>query len=255
MPENKKLTDEELDRIVEALDRYSRFNQVVQVKKLTEDAHLPTQGRESDFAFDLYLSEDLIIPPSLLSASMGKTGIATSFDWDRWGLFISPRSSIFRLPLILTNSTGIIEGTYRGGIGIPLRNTLSWYSYVSANDFDHHYDRKFAIEQIENVNGDKIYRRKPISEIPKETLLKAKEIYDKESSILGIEFNFIKDDPTFVTTLPVGTIFLPKGFRITQCYLVPKVHTIFQEISTLPESERGENGFGSSGTGYKNGEK
>lgn len=245
----KKLTDEELDHILSAVDQYSRFNQVVKVKRLSEGARLPTQGSEEDFAFDLYLSEDVIIPPSLLSASMAKTDIATEFDEDRWGLFISPRSSIFRLPLILTNSTGIIEGTYRGGLGIPLRNTLSWFHYTDANEYDRINTSSTAITIEEDPDGNKYYKQVRAEDLPAKAVQEAKDKYMKELLTLGVSYPEPHGMENFGTYLPSGTVFLPEGFRITQCYLVPKVHVLMQDVNELSDSERGTKGFGSSGMG------
>jgi len=44
-----------------------------------------------------------------------------------------------------------------------------------------------------------------------------------------------------------GTYLIKKGDRIAQGVIAPVIHAAFEEVDELSESERGENGFGSSG--------
>lgn len=49
------------------------------------------------------------------------------------------------------------------------------------------------------------------------------------------------------TTPDQGFVRINKGDRIAQLILHPLIHTEWEEVANLPESERGDNGFGSTG--------
>src|SRR5699024_1061603 len=90
---------------------------------------LPTQGHEQDVAVDLYTNEDALILPNMLGAKLVGLGIRTQFTAEIFGLVISPRSMMSKLPLALGNSIGVIEGTYTGEIKVALKNTYASTGY------------------------------------------------------------------------------------------------------------------------------
>ncbi|UQT00691.1 hypothetical protein JEFDOCMN_00153 [Enterococcus phage vB_OCPT_CCS1] len=49
------------------------------------------------------------------------------------------------------------------------------------------------------------------------------------------------------TYVVAGTIFIPKGTRLCQAFLLPRYATNFVEVDELDETERGEGAYGSSG--------
>ncbi|AAY52899.1 deoxyuridine 5'-triphosphate nucleotidohydrolase [Listeria phage List-36] len=206
--------------------------------KLEGGATMPSQGYDNDVAFDLYTSEDAIICPDAVGATLIPTGLRTEFDPTKFGLFISPRSSIMNLPLTLANNTGIVEGTYRGGIGIPLKNTLSMTGFSD-----------FAL----TWNPDKkVVERIPVEKLPTGKLRSAEKMFYTDQALLYD--NTLPEelaDQLFVTLVPTGTFFLPKGFRIMQAYLLPKYHLDLEKTDKLSDSPRGDKGFGSSGHGGK----
>lgn len=214
----------------------------------------PKRGRETDIAYDLYTAKDAYIFPGMTSATVVPTGIHTAFDPEKWGLFISPRSSITKFPLALANSTGLIEGEYRGDIGIPLRNT-----YVKPSFIPDVTNKILTIDNQGNLvsrltNTLKIDPNDPYPAYPPELLI-ARELWYSEMENLtgswgkdiarGILDSTDKVDEGI--SIPTGSFYLPRGTRIAQAYLVPRIDFVFKEERELPESERGTNGFGSSG--------
>ena len=94
------------------------FNPEMYFTKLTETAILPTPTlRDEDSGFevgiDLYVDSVEMISESLVKI---KSGIAQSKSpRDHW-LMLAPRSSAYKSGLILVNSVGIIDPSYRGDI-------------------------------------------------------------------------------------------------------------------------------------------
>jgi dUTPase len=206
----------------------------VQYKK-DYNAVVPTQGYENDFAYDMYASEGVMVPPLTFKSIQVPTGLRTAFDPTLYGMKVNLRSgAAANTPLILANGTGIIEGTYRDGIKILVRNTFIDNRLVD-----------FAF----NVKGERI----AVADIPKSVLQRAKEKFNEETKLLGYEkaTSQIEKD-VFVTKVPAGTIYIAEGDRVAQMHFSPKVFAYFTEAEgDLPESVRGEGGLGSSGSSLK----
>lgn len=92
------------------------------VKKLKNNARLPTQSTPGAAGFDLYADEDCCIYPHPLSGShrLVSTGIALSIDPDKVGL-IWPRSGLATRHGIQVGA-GVIDSDYRGEIKVLLFN-------------------------------------------------------------------------------------------------------------------------------------
>jgi dUTPase len=196
---------------------------------------VPTQGYENDFAYDMYANEGVLVPPLTFKSRQVSTGFKTAFDPTDMGMKINLRSgAAANTPLILSNGTGIIEGTYRDGLKILVRNTFI------DNRLLH-----FAF----TVKGERI----AIKDIPKSVMQKAKELFDAETKLLGYDKSTSKlEKELFVTMVPAGTIYIAEGDRIAQMHFVKKVFAKFIEATgDLPDSVRGEGGLGSSGSTLK----
>lgn len=213
---------------------------MVEVKVVTEQgAIVPTQAHKNDVAIDLYTNEDAVIMPGMLGATLVGTGLHTQFDAEKYGLFISPRSSMSKLPIMLANSTGIIEGTYTGEIKIPLKNTFSNLIL----------DAVFSKEMLQYEDKHKRFIKVPVSSLSEENISGLQDKYAKELELLygeELKISFGKD------TLPTGTLYIPKHTRLVQAYLIPRFDVELTEVETLDETERGSNGFGSSGNTIDN---
>ncbi|USL89286.1 deoxyuridine 5'-triphosphate nucleotidohydrolase [Bacillus phage vB_BceH_LY2] len=248
-----------------------------------EGGQVPNNAHGDDFCEDVYASEGRLIPPGTFKSVLVPTGIKTAFD-TKYGMKLNTRSgSGYHTPLILSNATGIIEGTYRGTIGVLLRNT---YMDSSTVDF------------VFTTKGERV----PLSEVPKEDLYNARKFFEEESVNLGYEKPSTLEDfkveydawikryesgefseenlmeiqktlnegkmlteaqtktfldkqhPTpkatqrlFVDIVPRGTVWVQKDERIAQIHFQKKVNTKYKRAVELPESVRGGNGYGSTG--------
>ena len=100
-----------------------------QVKKLSEDATLPTKENPADAGIDVYANESYTLQPG--ETHIYKTGISVEFDegyvallWDRSGL---GSKGIHRL-------AGVIDSGYRGEWGVVLLNTTNEPFEIKAGD-------------------------------------------------------------------------------------------------------------------------
>jgi dUTPase len=207
----------------------------IEVLYLThEDLIAPTQGYKGDVAYDIYASEGRLVPHSTFNSVVIPTNLRVAFDWEKAGMFASLRSgAACNTPLILSNAPGIIEGTYRGEIGIICRNTFADNSLV---DF------------VFDVKGNKV----PLNTVPNAVKKEARKFFEEESVKLG--YNNVNEGnaaQVFKKSVPRGTIYVERGTRIAQIFFLDKLAADFKGIDILPDSVRGENGRGSSGVDKK----
>ena len=102
----------------------------VKIKRLSENAKLPTKAHPTDAGYDLYAA----------STSVDKnynivygTGIAVEIPDGYVGL-VFPRSSIANKAIMLTNSVGVIDSDYRGEVMVALHNDSSSIQHIDAGD-------------------------------------------------------------------------------------------------------------------------
>lgn len=207
------------------------MNEIEVLYTLGKNGIKPTQGYEDDYAHDVYASEGKIVPPSSFKSIMIPTELKTAFDPIEAGLKVSLRSGIaLKTPLIVSNAPGIIEGDYRNGIGILVRNTFIDNSLV-----DFLFDEK----------GNKVM----VDKVPNKILKEAREFHLAEAEQLGYgELNEETQKMLYKTHVPRGTVYIAKHTRIAQLHMQAKLHLSLTRVNELPESIRGERGFGSSGT-------
>jgi dUTPase len=196
-----------------------------------KDLIVPTQGYEDDFAYDIYASEGRLVHPSAFKSVAIPTQFKTAFDPKTAGMKVALRSGIAaNTPLIISNAIGIIEGTYRGGANVLVRNTFIDSSHA---DF------------VFSVKGERI----PLHKVPNAVKKNAREFFEDELELLGYSLTHSDiEKKLFRETVPRGTIYVEKGDRIAQIYFSPKINAKFNPSDELPDSERGEGKFGSSGT-------
>jgi dUTP pyrophosphatase len=82
----------------------------VKIKKLSENAVIPTYAKESDAGLDLVATSIISETPSQITYGLG---IALEIPEGFVGL-VFPRSSIRKTRLQLSNSVGVIDSGYRG---------------------------------------------------------------------------------------------------------------------------------------------
>ncbi|GAK06301.1 deoxyuridine 5'-triphosphate nucleotidohydrolase [Geomicrobium sp. JCM 19037] len=88
----------------------------VRVKKLHEDAVIPTYGSNAAAGFDLYALEEVVIQPG--ETKLIKTGLAFEIP-NGFEMQVRPRSGLSKkTKLRISNSPGTIDADYRGEVGI-----------------------------------------------------------------------------------------------------------------------------------------
>ena len=204
----------------------------------TKHGKVPTQGYEDDFAYDMYSSEGVIVPPLTFRSVQIPTDFKTAFDPVEAGMKLNLRSGVAaNTPLLLSNGTGIIEGTYRKGIGILVRN-----SFIDNRLVD------FAF----NAKGERI----PVSSIPPQVLTRARRFYKEETELLGYpDVTPEVKKMVYHTHVPAGTVYIAKHTRVAQIHFQEKIYANFIPENNLPDSVRGERGFGSSGVSSEKNEE
>ncbi|BAQ50269.1 dUTP diphosphatase [Methylobacterium aquaticum] len=96
---------------------------VVQIKRLTATAKLPTYGSEHAAGMDLHA--DIPFPLTIAPGQRAliPTGIAMAIE-PGFALLICPRSGLsLKSGITVHNGPGVIDADYRGPIGVILHNT------------------------------------------------------------------------------------------------------------------------------------
>ena len=95
----------------------------VKIKKLSENAKIPTQAHEGDFCYDVYATSCEEIEPGIWKYSVG---IAYEIERPTWigywkclnslsmSIDFRPRSSVWKTGMILSNCVGTLDELYRG---------------------------------------------------------------------------------------------------------------------------------------------
>ena len=163
----------------------------VKIKKLVENAVIPTYAKDGDAGMDL-------VATSMSEDGYGNivygTGLAFEIPKGYVGL-VFPRSSNAKNNMYLTNSVGVIDSGYRGEISFKYKvvhNTGSFLKWWWENK-----------------------------------ILKKKE---PKISIYTLGYNTYK-----------------VGDRVGQLIIMPYPSIDFEEVDKLSETERGVNGYGSTG--------
>lgn len=94
------------------------------VSENVKEFYLNDVRRPGDAGVDLYMPEDVTIPAGACCIiSLGVRSKMRSNDDERpLSYYIYPRSSISKTPLMLSNSVGLIDQSYRGVLKAALRN-------------------------------------------------------------------------------------------------------------------------------------
>lgn len=86
---------------------------IVRIKKLCENAVIPTKAHDTDAGFDLYCAKKEIDWDKRQIVCY--TGLAFEIPVGYVGLLF-PRSSVSNKPLIMSDSIGVIDAGYRGDV-------------------------------------------------------------------------------------------------------------------------------------------
>ena len=93
----------------------------LQIRKLHEDAVVPTRAYDGDAGLDLASCESVVLGPGE-RATVG-TGLAVAIP-DGYAGFVQPRSGLAaRHGITIVNAPGLIDSGYRGELRVTLLNT------------------------------------------------------------------------------------------------------------------------------------
>ena len=88
----------------------------IDIKKLHEDAVIPTYGTEGAAGFDFYSVDDYVVDPG--KTVIVKTGLAVAVPVGYY-LAVVPRSGVSaKTGIRIANSPGTVDADYRGEVGV-----------------------------------------------------------------------------------------------------------------------------------------
>lgn len=102
----------------------------VKIKKLCENAVIPSYAKPGDAGMDLVATSRMF--DKYGNVEYG-TGLAMEIPEGYVGL-IFPRSSICKQDLSLSNAVGVIDSSYRGEIKFKFKPTLAYMNFGTANN-------------------------------------------------------------------------------------------------------------------------
>lgn len=144
----------------------------IRFKKLIPEASTPFKAIDIDAGFDLYATSI----EETVDFIVYHTGIAVEIPEGYVGL-IFPRSSVTKYDLMLKNSVGVIDASYRGEIMCrftPVINNNIMDIVIEEDGFD------FVFDENKRYNiGDRVAQIIFI-ELPKITLIETHELSDTE---------------------------------------------------------------------------
>jgi dUTP pyrophosphatase len=180
----------------------------IEIKRLHADAVIPRYARAGDAGFDLVALEDVIVRPG--ETVRIPTGLAFEIP-QGYELQIRPRSGVSsktKLRVIL----GTVDSGFRGEVAVMVDNIAQNgnVATIGGQLVQIHTNHRYSVLL---VDGTHQRRYSGVSE-----------------------------------KIPCGTYLIRKGDRIAQGVIAPVVSASFVEVAELSESERGVDGFGSTGT-------
>jgi len=104
---------------IQEFKSYYRSCMLIDIKKLSEKAQIPTRATDHAAGYDLYSAQDAVI--DVQERQLIKTDISISIPEGYYGR-IAPRSGL-ALKFGVDVMAGVIDSDYRGEIGVILLNT------------------------------------------------------------------------------------------------------------------------------------
>ena len=119
----------------------------MKIKRLKENAVLPTKGSQYAAGYDLYSTETVTIRPH--ETVMIDTGLAMEIPMGYFGAIFARSGLATKQGLRPANCVGVIDSDYRGPIKVALHNDTDEGRYVNEGDriaqlvFMSYYDAEF----------------------------------------------------------------------------------------------------------------
>lgn len=102
---------------------FGATNMELKIKKLRENAVIPTKATVGSAGFDLYAAIDNNIEIPAKGSAVIPTGIAIALPSDGYVALIFPRSGLsVKYGISMLNCVGVIDSDYRGELSIGLIN-------------------------------------------------------------------------------------------------------------------------------------
>ncbi len=236
----------------------------INIKKLREDAILPTYGTEYSAGMDLYSLNDEVIVEG--ETKLIHTGIAVEIPEGYVGLVFARSGLATKKGLAPANKVGVIDSDYRGEIMVALHNhnhstedASLWIRFKNLDECERLRETVRNILNQPSPLGDDnhtSYLERQIMFYAQEEKLRQKQ--RSETDVRKDVFYINKDTISAIINL-VGpdnlkeqngkdAPFIDKGERIAQMVIVPYIHAELNEVDELSDTVRGDGGFGSTGS-------
>lgn len=206
----KEIISDKKDFITFAKEAIGLIPLEIKFKKLDERAVIPTYAHDGDVGMDLTAID--VEYNAEMDCYLYHTGLAFESD-KHYGIFLFPRSSNRKTDAYLCNHVGIADSAiYRGEIIFCYKNRTSLHQHAMENKINEFFDEvKCGLKTKDAIDfGKKSYER-------------------------------TFENPMFFAPYKVGD-------KIGQMVVLPYPNVKLSERQTLSETERGENGFGSTDT-------
>ena len=106
----------------------------VQIKKLNEDAIVPTNGSEKAAGFDLYACTDHVVGITPSATKKIGTGIAVAIPDGYFGAIFARSGLATKEGLRPANCVGVVDSDYRGEVIVALHNDSNELRFIGRND-------------------------------------------------------------------------------------------------------------------------
>lgn len=135
----------------------------IKFKKLHPDAKMPQKAYNDDFCYDVWAVSEEEVAPNVWKYGLG---FAIEIVSDRiediqCGITLRPRSSIYKTGMVLSNSIGTIDFSYRGEISAVFYHILPNMPRYKIGDkiaqihMDFSYNMEFEeIDELSQTNRD-----------------------------------------------------------------------------------------------------
>lgn len=188
----------------------------VKIKKLVENAVIPTYAKPGDMGMDLVATR--VEYDKSRDCYIYHTGLAFEVPED-YGMLLFPRSSNRNTEAYMTNHVGILDSGYRGEL-------LICYKLRTSKDITELM--LVLTNALVDVRNDVV---EIANNIPDTNVAISSKYKDNKS----IEIDWEESAPYKV------------GDRVAQLIVVPYPKVMFEEVEELSASERGTGGHGSTG--------
>lgn len=110
------------------------MSEVLKIKKISENAVIPTRGSKDAAGFDLYCAESSFVEIFPGSTVKIHTGIQMEIPDGYVGLLFARSGIAIKKGLRPANAVGVIDSDYRGEIIVALHNDSNTAQYVNPGD-------------------------------------------------------------------------------------------------------------------------